>query len=333
MGTYLTEQAAIDAVDYQITQWRNSMESLIDQVDAPGITEPKAKAAFWLGLGLNAANHIFPEYTPQRIVNSEAGRLAAAGLKRVAMPVWVMSQVQSYFVDQYGKRLNRANHALFANHVHFRDKLVDQITGIARSFITTDYGRLIIRALMRHYQGHDFHDSVRMKAGPRELIEKAGLITGSRALLRQQIEPGLNSMMRKVELIARACPSSPARQQVFSSHRYRLLYSPSGDMEWVRWMNGPARTRYSDMVEITDPLEALKFMTGAYRMEVIAGTRYHPDTRPYAPFSTSLAQMHTVMVVQRYPHRSLSSFIPSFEQAEHEVMQALKTAHFSSSAA
>ena len=325
MGTYLTERTAIDAVDFLITLWRERMVELIDQIDAPSVTEPKAKAAFWLGLGLNAANHIFPEHTPQRVVDSRAGQLATAGLKRVALPVWVMSQVQSFFVDRYGARLARTNDSLFASHVQFRDQLVDQVTAIASGFIATDYGRLITRALMQHFQGHKFDRPEDAITRTRNIIRDAGLITTERNLLRQQIAPGLESMTDKVALIASACPSSPARRQVFSPHRQRLFYSPSGDMEWVRWMNGPARTRYSDKIEITDPAQALQLMSQAYRMDVLTGSRVFPNTSPYSVYTTT--------VVQKYPNRAMSDLIPSFAQAEAEVMQALRTASGNSRAA
>jgi len=314
----LDKNTASEVVDYEISIWRERMIEVIDDVDAPGIKEPKAKAALWLGLGFNAVNHVFPEHTPNRVVNSSSGQLAGTALKRVALPVWVLSQVQSYFVDEYADKLQRANESLFASHVVFRDKLVDQVVDIARTFAGNDYGRLCSAALVRHFHGQKFRNQREGRTVARDLLHNAGLITTNRQELRNLLAPGLDSMVEKVELIANACPSSPARRRLASPHRQRLYYSPSGDKEWVSWMGGPARTRYSDKIQVTDPAKALRLMANAYRMDVLNGSRVFPDTSPHA--------VNTTTVVQRYPNRSLANLIPSFEGAEPEIMEALKSA-------
>lgn len=318
MAFFLDGKTASQAVDYEITIWRERMIDVIDDVDAPSITEPKAKAAFWLGLGFNAANHVFPEYTPNRVVNSQVGRLSGTILKRVAMPVWVMSEVQSYFSDRYADRIKKGNELLFSNHTQFRDTLVDQIVNKARVFIDSDYGRLCSSALVRHFQGHQFSDPAQAVSRARKLLRDAGMVVSEREVLRDMFAPGLEAMVNKVELIAKACPSSPAQRKLFSTHRQRLYYSPSGDQEWVSWMGGPAQTRYSDLIRITDPAQALRLMTYAYRMDVLTGSRVYPDTSPYAVYVTT--------VVQKYPNRTIEDFIPSFETAEPEIMEALKAA-------
>lgn len=318
MAVYIDRATASQAVDFEITNWRERMIDVIDDVDAPSITEPKAKAAFWLGLGFNAVNHVFPEYIPERVVNGQAGQITGMILKRVAMSVWVMSEVQNYFSDQYADRIKRGNELLFSNHTHFRDTLVDQIVNKARVFIDSDYGRLCSGALVRHFQGRSFRDRGEAVALARSLLRDSGMVVSEREVLREMFEPGLKAMVNKVELIAKACPSSPAQRKLFSTHRQRLYYSPSGDQEWVSWMGGPAQTRYSDLIRITDPAQALRLMTYAYRMDVLTGSRVYPDTSPYAVYVTT--------VVQKYPNRTLEDFIPSFETAEPEIMEALKAA-------
>lgn len=318
MGFYLDKATASNVVDYEITIWRERMIDVIDAVEAPGIQDPKAKAAFWLGLGFNAANHVFPAYTPNRVANSAGGRAASTVLKRVALPVWIMCEVQKYFANEYAGQLARANEELFARHTLFKDKLVDQVVGKARTFADSDYGRLISATLVRHFQGHQFDDQRKGRTEARELLHRSGLITTDRQELRDIITPGLEAMVKKVELIANALPSSPARTHLFSNHRQRLYYSASGDQEWVRWMNGPARTRYSDLIRITEPSDALRLMAYAYRMKVMSGSRVFPDTSPY--------QVYTTTVVNQYPNRELKDLVPSFEEVEPEVVEALKSA-------
>lgn len=292
-------------------EWARHMETAIREVDLPRLDDG-ARSAAWLSFGSNLASELFPMFAPRRVERSVPARLAAAGLRRVAVPVMLLSQVQAAFADTYHDRVERQHDAVYRNFLDVRGELHNIIARQGREFPASDYGRVCFEALNEVLGGREEDDELLAGQMVQQAIEDANLINLNFTELAADVKAAFKPLVEKIELIHK---NSPAAQGFLQDGR--LQFAPSGEQYWDTTLAGEGYTRH-DFRPVHRQEDALWLMANAYRMRVWERQRdFTRSGRRLPP---------TTYVVLEYPNRKPRDFIPSIDNVEGEVREALRMA-------
>lgn len=309
MSTPVTTDIVVDALTQSITDWRERTIDAIWQIGPAGLVSPGAQAAAWLSFGLSAVNQVFPQHSPAWLLRSPLGRVAGVALKRVALPVWVFSEVQRRFNEHYQAQVRSANRALFQAYRPIQFEFIRQVQAIARGFEDSAYGRMCARVLERHYKGRKFEDKREAVHDVCALLVDAGLVDTNPASIHDQVVAGFGVIAERVGKIFAGSPAAPGENA--------LRYAARADLYWRRSLDGVAYTT-QEFQTVRRQEEALWLMAQAHAMDVWR------DERRF--LRNGMRHVPTTYVVCRYPNRHYRDYLPSFEAAEAEMAQALRAA-------
>lgn len=207
--TKATKKHINDALDYEITTWRELQRSAINNVNWPSISgdsEP-FKAATMFNFGVSAASTIYPA--------------AQAIASKVAVPLWILGQAQTAFQSMYQASVDDANKKLSNNYTSLADAFTNKIQNTARNFINSKHCRNMSSEIYQKVKDIEFKDDAQCKTLLRTLIYNANLIDTDASSIRSKTNEGFGRLCTKIRDIWKGTYRDPWAPDAL------LYFSPS----------------------------------------------------------------------------------------------------------
>lgn len=183
-----------DALDYEITDWRETQRDAIRNINWPNLpSEPNIfKTAAMFNFGIDATKNMFPNSIVTGIIKASSVHL------------YVLSQAQNAFKTEYQAAVARANTQLSNQFQTLSDSFIRQMQDICRNFKNSPQGRELTDAIYNATTGIQFIDDPQRDALLRQLIRDANLIETDPAVIRNRTNEGLTRLCVKIRDLWRA---------------------------------------------------------------------------------------------------------------------------------
>lgn len=189
----VTELDVARAVDVEIRTWRENMKHALQEVKYPKMEDkPFLKSCAWLGAtkdpvrvfaGRSQANQVMTWLTSDAV--------------KLAPPMYIASQAASAFDAINTAIVREQNRLLNIQYATIKDGWFSKIDDQARVFVSTAYGRSIIRQVMTYLQGQTF-DDIDKSVYLRLLLKRSKFIETEYGVLRTN---GIQAFSRLCETI------------------------------------------------------------------------------------------------------------------------------------
>jgi hypothetical protein len=215
MSFTLDRETVDRAIMEEVTLWyieqRNALQDF--KMGALEDEDDFTKTYAWLNFGIDASKTLFPA--------SYVGRLVSSA--RATIPLWVIGQAQSAFVNLYGAYINHHRKKLKKKYDRLRSEFIDEMQTIHRNFINEPYGRSINDGIRQHWQNKTFRDSSEAETLCRELIHHAGLIVTDSDVIKQRTESRFGGLCSKVCKIYLGMDDGPGVNDLYYASPQQVL--------------------------------------------------------------------------------------------------------------
>ena len=181
-----------DALDFEITDWRETQRTALDKIVWPTIpSEPDIfKTAAMFNYGVDATKSLFPTSTAATLIEDAS--------KKLAVPIWILGQAQTAFMTLHKNAVDSSNTKLTARFSELRDGFIRSIQTVARNFKNETYGRDLTKTIQTAVNGVEFKDDAQKDVLLRQFIRDANLIETDPAVLRQRTNDGFGRLCTKI---------------------------------------------------------------------------------------------------------------------------------------
>ena len=183
-----------DALDYEITDWRETQRSAIHNISWPALPNQPAlfKTAAMFNFGVDATKAVYPASIVGGIISCASVHL------------FILKKAEAAFRTQYQAAVNRANKELQDQFTMLSDSFISEIQDICRNFKNSLQGREMTDSIYRAVEDIEFRDDRQRDALLRQLIRDAKLIETDPAVIRAETSAGFTRLCVKIRDLWRA---------------------------------------------------------------------------------------------------------------------------------
>jgi hypothetical protein len=246
-----------NAIDWEITDWRETQRQAVYNVKFPTIGKNPASDLFktfsWLNFGVDTTKTLFPD-SPVTTLISAASKAASS----YVVPLWILGRVQEKFRSRYDEAIANQDVLLGTKFESLRDDFVRHTQDVARNFKNSPFGRAITDKVYNFVTpfkggwyglygavgyipanpGREFRDAAERDTYLRGLIHNAGLIVTDPAVIRERTENGFAKLCEKIKNIWLGTRHGPGiKNYLLVSTGARVYRNGSDEYDYKRIRN------------------------------------------------------------------------------------------------